>query len=305
MVLYSHCGLSRKLDVAAIAGVASVVVRADGRFAMVSAAARHLLGRNGRMPRSWHDTILTATEAGHLATVARRVGKGGVPTVQVVGVASARGSRRLEVRLHPGAKPGEVAVLFTEIVHGGQAITVSASQMADQAMAAEVQHRVRNALQVMSALVHLETGDAAAARLEPVHRRILAMAQVHDSLDVRGGVAVVDLSACIRSVHAVSYGDVAGVVPLAVEVDGTLPAVSLDVAVPVALVVHEALMAGATPHVAPVARLRGLDGSVRVDLNGVSLGGAFQGSRLVAAMVRQAGIELTVAANGLSLTFSP
>ena len=294
----------RKLGVAAIAGVPVVLVRADGRFAMVSAAARQLLGRNGRTPRSWSDTILPIAEAGHLAALARRVGKGGRAMVQVVGVPAPGGCRRLEVRLHAGAKAGEVAVLFTEIVHGGAAAGRPPSPPADQAMTLEVQHRVRNALQVMSALIHLETGDEIpAARLEPIRRRILAMAQAHDSLDVRDGVAVVDLSSCIRSIHALARETpVAEPLLLSLEIEGAPPAVSIDVAVPVALIVHEALVAGGD---APGVRIRRQNGAIHVDLSGITIDAGFFNNRLVLAMTRQASILLAAADGGLSLSFRP
>lgn len=305
--MHTRRGGNRKIDIAAIAGLPVVHVRGDGRFCRVSEAARLLLGRGGRVPRSWSDTVLPMAEAGRLAWLARRVGHGGGAQVQVVVVPDHGGTRYLEARLHGGAVRGEAVVLFAEPLHSTATTASGWSSAVDQAMATEVHHRVRNALQVMAALIHLESGDATlTSRLEPIRRRILAMAQAHDSLNVRDGVVMVDLAACIRSIHGLACADQAtepSVVRL--QIDAASPDLSVDVAVPVALIIHEALSQQTDPQVAPWIGIGQSDGKVRVDLHGVVGGGRLRDSRLVQALARQAGIWLNDTDDTLVLEFAP
>lgn len=304
-----------KLNFAEIAGLAAVVARTDGRLSFVSGEARRLLGRHGRVPQSWNDSILSIIDAGALAALCRRVRQGGRNLVHVVAVP--KDGRRLEARLHAVAGPGEVLVLFSDITQQIRLNTDLLRLRADNlAWAAELQHRVRNTLHVLSAMMYLEGGPQGGDRavFDLVRGRILAMAQAHDTLEVRDGIAMVDLVACIRSVHGLvcsGQGFDPDVLPLRFEIKDVPLAPSIDVAVPIALIVYEVFSAtvkraidGVGPEIE--VSIRSVGETVRLSLSGLCIGTECLNLRLVEGLARQLRAHFTSDGNGrISLDFSP
>ena len=227
-----------------LAGLAAVVCRPDGRLSQVSAEAAQLLGRGGKAPRRWQDTLLAPMDVGQVAALARQLRQGRrLNDSQAV---IAVNGRRLQMRLSLLAG-GDVLILFTDITRQlALAEGMGRLQSENAAWAAEVQHRVRNTLHVLSAMMRLEAAAKSPDQvLERVHGRILAMAQAHDGLDMRSGVALVDLASCIRALHALAQEstqppDGASLQLCATDDDVAVP---VDVAVPIALIMHEVFSA--------------------------------------------------------------
>ena len=126
----------------------------------------------------------------------------------------------------------------------------------------EVDHRVKNSLQIVSSLLHLQakTAGAAASQFHDAAARVAAIATVHQQLhnfdDV--GTVVIDrylVDLCQGIAAASSSPDRAW--SLVVDADPLI--ISTDVAVPLALIVNE-LVTNAIQHSQPV----GEGGSVRV-----------------------------------------
>lgn len=131
---------------------------------------------------------------------------------------------------------------------------------------AEIHHRVKNNLQVISSLLSMEASRAreaeTAAMLRVTQNRILAMAIVHKALYESKDFAQVDFAVFIRTfvpslieIYSVRPDQVALSIKVA---DVALP---LDIAIPCGLIVNE-LISNALKHAFP----NGRRGSIRVEL---------------------------------------
>lgn len=296
------------------AGLAAVIARGDGRFSFVSTEARLLLGRQRRMPRHWNDTVLLPTDAAALALLCRRVRQGGRDQAHALDLTGAEGGRRIEVRLRAMAGPGEVLALFSDVTHHVRLKSDILQLQADnQAWAQELQHRVRNTLHVLSAMMYFESAPDNPL-FEQVHGRILAMAQAHDTLVVQDGIAMIDLIACIGSLHDMACNG-AGVteaeLPLTLEAEDGLAAPSIDVAVPIALIVHEVFTTAARRAKDGIGRAIRVEISqqgdrMRLTLSGLCVGEDCLNLRLVEVLARQLRAQLTSdRSDRISLEFSP
>lgn len=281
----------------------AVLVLADGRFAQVGEPARRLLGRPGRMIRTWRDTRLPVAEIDRVLSLVRAVRRDGGERLHRSDITVDGDGSGLELRMLPAAERGQVVVTVSPHDHAQAMRQLQADNVA---WAVEVRHRVRNALHVMSALIHMEAGEGQVygERLDKVRGRIIAMALAHDTMDVREGVARVDLAACLRAVHAQSGA------PLAMRLvgDEDCEPVSIDVAVPLVLIAHEALVSAARGGVAEMrmALSRRDLGRLSLEMSPVLAACSDFDQRLVTAMVRQAAAEMVIQPDQwLRLTFSP
>lgn len=292
------------------AGLAAIIAHADGRLSFVSAEAKLLLGRKGRAPRHWNDTVLSVADCGILASLCRRVRQDGRDQVHVMDLPD---GGRIEARLRAMAGPGRVLALFADITHQARLKSDIVQLRADnQAWARELQHRVRNTLHVLSAMMYFESALHDPV-FEQVHGRILAMAQAHDTLVVRDGIAMIDLIACIRSLHAMACGaaNIAEMdLPLMVEAAPELAAPSIDVAVPIALIVHEVFSAAAKRAKDDIGRtilveISQQGGRMCLVLSGLCVGEDYLNLRLVTVLAQQLRAELRTEPCGrISLEFS-
>jgi PAS domain S-box-containing protein len=122
-----------------------------------------------------------------------------------------------------------------------------------EALLGEVSHRVKNSLQLVSAIISLEArraGPGEGARLRSTASRVQSVASVHAMLYQGGDVANVDMGAHLRvfcARLADGFGAAARGISLVVEAD-EVP-ISADCAVPPALIVNE-LVANAFAHAA-------------------------------------------------------
>lgn len=93
------------------------------------------------------------------------------------------------------------AQLERQKVAAEESLRVSAARL--EALLAEVNHRVANSLQIVSAMVRLQAGavadPAARAALDDTQRRINAIAQVHRRLYTGGDVEQVDMREYLRT----------------------------------------------------------------------------------------------------------
>lgn len=175
----------------------------------------------------------------------------------------------------------------------------------------EVNNRVKNSLQIVSSILHLQTGEMhpeAAAAMRSASARILAIATVHERLYTGSDVTIVSLGTFLADLCR-SIGSALGD-PDGIEVEVAAIDVPTDMAVPLALIVNElvtnAIKYGALPcriearnepadTVFIIVSDRG-DGPTKNQSTGL-------GSRIVRALAKQLGakVEATRGANGYSV----
>jgi two-component sensor histidine kinase len=175
----------------------------------------------------------------------------------------------------------------------------------------EVNHRVKNSLQIVSSILHLQIGEMnpeAAAAMRSASARILAIAAVHERLYPGGGVTIVPLGTFLADLCR-NIGSALGD-PDGIEVEVAAVDVPTDMAVPLALVVNE-LVTNAIKYGALPCRIEAGNepagtlfiivsdrGSGPSDNQGTGLG-----SRIVRALAKQLGarVEATHRASGYSV----
>jgi two-component sensor histidine kinase len=122
-----------------------------------------------------------------------------------------------------------------------------------EALLGEINHRVKNSLQLVSAILSLEArraGPEGAGRLRSAASRVQSVASVHAALYQGGDLGSVDMGAHLRSFCArLADGFGAAARGIALVVDAEEVPVSADRAVPLSLIVHE-LVANAFRHAA-------------------------------------------------------
>lgn len=182
----------------------------------------------------------------------------------------------------------------------------------------EVNHRIKNNLQLVSSLLRLQALEApkrVARSLEEACRRIRAMAMVHEWLSRDGGGTTVDFGAFVRQLVDQLQRSLA---PPGVRVHVRAPQgapLSVDRAVRCGLMLHE-LVSNAFEHAFPSERAVGSPPEVIVEVafapdavelrvrdNGVGLvqtqaGGGSLGLEIVELLASQAGGRLTVCTDG-------
>lgn len=133
----------------------------------------------------------------------------------------------------------------------------------------ELNHRVKNNLQVVATLLRLQAdrlGDASGRRhILAAHERVMAIARAHASLTQAGDPGRVDLGSYLRGLCAdlaESLGADASRIEMSVETRGDAIDTDLDRAVPIGLIVNE-LVTNAARHAFPA----GTGGRVRVELD--------------------------------------
>jgi two-component sensor histidine kinase len=166
----------------------------------------------------------------------------------------------------------------------------------------EVDHRIKNSLQVVSSLLHLQakTAGAAAAQFHNAAARISAIAAVHKQLHKSDYVGTVELDQYLSDLcEEIATASGSAERPRSVVVDAVSLTIPNDIAVPLGLIVNE-LLTNAIQHSRPAGEdnaLRVLVTSCRDDFS-VSVsdkGGGPDpaqtatglGTRLVDALVRQ------------------
>lgn len=175
---------------------------------------------------------------------------------------------------------------------------------------AEIHHRVKNNLQVISSLLSMEArravDESTVSMLRGTQQRVLTMSAVHQTLYESNDFAQVDFSAFIRSfvpsliqIYSTRRDQIALVMTIA---EGGLP---IDLAIPCGLIVNE-LVSNALKYAFPegrngtirvgFARQQGQDAALSVEDDGIGLpeGFSFKGRRtlgmqLVQMLSRQLG----------------
>ncbi len=186
----------------------------------------------------------------------------------------------------------------------------------------EVNHRVKNSLQLVSAMLELQANADDADEplregLVQASARIAAIARAHERVHQHGAIQTVDLAAYLRDVCAELGGSVA---PCDIHIDA--PAgleVAIEKAIPIALIDNE-LVTNASKHAYPNSEHcpiwvqvgnKGVEAtSVVVRDAGVGLPDGRNmlqskglGMRIVAAFTRQLGAKLVVRSNGPGCEF--
>jgi two-component sensor histidine kinase len=136
----------------------------------------------------------------------------------------------------------------------------------------EIHHRVKNNLQIMSSLLHLQsrhvTDQETLAMFKESRNRIRSMALVHEKLYQSSDLSQINFAQYVRSLGSYllrSYGVDPGLVRL--QIDAQDAHLSIDTAVPCGLVINE-LISNALKHAFPDGR----DGEIRLEFHQVETG---------------------------------
>jgi two-component sensor histidine kinase len=178
----------------------------------------------------------------------------------------------------------------------------------------EVDHRVKNSLQIVSSLLHLQakTAGAAASQFYNAAARVAAIATVHQELHKYDDVGTVALDRfLIELCQGITAASSSPDRPWPIAVDAAPLVISTDVAVPLALMVNE-LVTNAIQHSRPVSESRSVhvvlkdhadnfsisvsdpgDGPAAETPGSLGTRHAGLGTRIVATLARQ--IDATVA----------
>jgi PAS domain S-box-containing protein len=211
------------------------------------------------------------------------------------------------------------ALVMTQDITAAEAAAARVQAALDEksVLLEEVHHRVKNNLQVVSSLLRMQArrlDDPAALRaLDECRRRVLVMADIHRQLYSTRDVAEVPLSATLRHigegvVRANARPGLTVTLAPALQ-DGVVA--RLDRAMPVALIVHE-LLTNSMQHAWPaggsgrlgLALVESGEGSLEIVVEDDGVGqpdagpGDGLGRRLVHALARQAGADLSYAVDG-------
>lgn len=291
-----------------LAGLVAIVCRPDGRLSYVSDLAKRRLARTDKPPRHWRETGLPCADRGRILALGRRL-RQDRSSPQGYDVQADDGTR-WSLCPTPWGRAGETLVLLNDVTSHHALLERFTRLQADKAVwAAELQHRVHNSLHVLSAMLPMEgIAKPAQGGLERVQGRILALAQAHDGIDVRDGVAVVDLGACIRALHGVvceTRRHEPKTWPLTLHLDDQDATVPVDLAVPIALIVHEILDATGGGAGVTVSLVRQQDRTI-LETTGICLDEDRFDLGYVGKLVRQLHGDFSLlAAGGLRLVFVP
>jgi two-component sensor histidine kinase len=178
-----------------------------------------------------------------------------------------------------------------------------------ETMLREMNHRVKNSLQMIQALIHLQRGRPAGPDLDAIGARVLAIAAIHDLLYQAGSALDVDFAALLKRI-AVSDAIAPPEIGIAVEVRADPLSLDVGVATPLALCVVE-LVTNAAKHaygdeggrVEVTLRHDAEAGRARLTVSDAGRGlpesgGRCSGLRVVEELVRQIGGELRVGREG-------
>ena len=204
--------------------------------------------------------------------------------IQAVVAAIARGN--FAVRPPIGPTTPEIAALAQDVFTMAEAITVreAALQVSlDQRehMLREIHHRVKNNLQVVSSLLSLQANKMRSPRIRRIfgdaQGRMLALSVVHRHLYERSDWSAVDFKAYISDLVGHLSANYRGAPTVRCSVEAPVISVGPDTAIPVGLIVVEAVsnafrhaFAGvAVPEIGISAREIGDDIEVRIEDNGV------------------------------------
>jgi PAS domain S-box-containing protein len=171
-------------------------------------------------------------------------------------------------------------------------------------MLKEIHHRVKNNLQMISSLLHLESANAegkAVDALEDSQRRVRAIAMVHEALYEAKDLANIDAASYVRRLSENVLGTYGtGGITLGVEASSALP-IKIGKAIPMGLIANE-LLVNSVKHAFPdmkgciTVSVRCRDGTIELDVSDDGVGlpknfdpekGKSLGMKLVKALADQ------------------
>jgi|AGTN01.1.fsa_nt_gi PAS domain S-box len=224
------------------------------RIRFISRAAEEFFGRSAQevAARTWRQAGLPEALMAPVEDLCRTVLDGGVPATEELGL----GATRLEVQASPvvgEGGPGAVVVVLRDVsARKAMEDDLKASLEDKNVLMAEVHHRVKNNLQIVSSILQMQgwrmTDPALRAQFEQACGRILALAKVHELLYAQETLASVDFVQYVRALcadlfrlYGVSDSHIALALP-----PGSL-FLPVGTAEPLALIVHE-LVSNAVKH---------------------------------------------------------
>lgn len=230
----------------------------DGGFLFVSRAAETFFGRSSDelCGRTWRGAGLDGTVMEPIEAMCAPVYATSQPVTAELTVSGADGRRWLEAQASPvrpvdGRAEAVVLVLRDITARKVMENDLKASLDNNRVLVQEVHHRVKNNLQIVSSILHMQGWRLSDPRMrnqfEQACGRILSLAKVHEMLHKQDSAASVDF---VRYIHTLCselfnlYGVGTGV-HLHIK-PGSL-VLELDKAVPLSLIFHE-LVTNAVKH---------------------------------------------------------
>jgi two-component sensor histidine kinase len=220
-----------------------VVARVSDRLEIidVSGATSHALLGPGAAPGQSIDVAMAPQLAGPLRAVAADLLRSEGQAHRFDVVLHAEHSEITVVR----AAPAELLVIVRAVTDERNAAARMARALAEkEALLREIHHRVKNNLQMVTSLMRLQTRSetSPAALAEKAESRIQALALVHEQLYQSDDLARIDLEAYLRTLTArlvFAYAGRGSAVD--VEVRATARGIGIDQAIPLGLIVSEAV----------------------------------------------------------------
>lgn len=245
---------------AVLAATVDPVVMVDPQFRLrfISRAAEEFFGRSAleAAARTWRQAGLPEPLADPVERLCRMVLTDGHPVTEEIGLPRRGGPCYLEVQASPvrgGGGIGAVVVVLRDISARKAMEDDLKSSLEDKTvLMAEVHHRVKNNLQIVSSILQMQgwrmTDPALKAQFDQACGRILALAKVHELLYAQENVASLDFALYVRTLCADLFrlhGALDGSISLVTQA-GALP-MPVGTAEPLALIVHE-LVSNALKH---------------------------------------------------------
>ncbi|HSV29761.1 MAG TPA: MASE3 domain-containing protein, partial [Candidatus Omnitrophota bacterium] len=223
----------------------------DCRFRFASRAAETFFRRPAAelVGKTWRENGLPEATMAPIEDLCRRVLAGGESATHEYSIVGRDGICCLEAQVSPVQRGGDsptavVAVVRDISVRKSMEEDLKASLDDNRVLMMEVHHRVKNNLQIVSSILQMQGwrlhDPEMRGQFEEACGRILSLAKVHEMLYKEDNASAVDFGRYIQTLSGELFA-MYGVRPdwVSLKLSGAGLFLSLDRAVPLALIVHE------------------------------------------------------------------